>query len=241
MPINLDIFFNTNDANHNDAGTVQNRPSSTVKRKIYLNGGMSVKRKIYLNGGMSPRVRRRVFLGRGTVSRKIKAESLTLLDSVKCHRGQARQLVKSRRAKHLAMRRPKKQVRFDSSAKIHDGMSLENEHLQRLILDYWHKKQSLAILEELLRDHKHDELHMLVIKVQNLLQRMQHSGKKTTLLLPRGGGRAVKLSSSHIPHINQLLQYAIKVRDECIRWCKLSSDSVLDLVLQDVPEFDPDL
>jgi len=229
MPINLDLFFNQDDTDISCRDDLPNQPCSHA---------FSVKRRIYLNGGMSPSVRQKAVSRRGTVTRKLKPESFTLLDSVKCHRIQARQLVKSRRAKHLAMRRPKKQVRFHSSAKINDGMALANENLQRLVLDYWHKNQTLAILEELLRDHKQDELQMLVIKVQNLLQRMQDSGDKTTLLLPRGGGRAVKLSSSHIPHINQLLHYAIKVRNECISWCKEAS---LDLVLQDVPEFDPDL
>ena len=226
MPINLDLFFEQNNAGVSCEGDSPNQPCSRP---------ISVQRKIYLNGGVPTSVRTKTILRRDIVSRQLKPKAPTLGESVKCHRTQARQLAKSRRAKHLSMRRPKKHVRFDSSAKSHDGMSLANENMQRLVLDYWHKKQTLAILEELLRDHKQDALHLLVTKMQDLLQRMQRSGDRTTLLLPRGGGRAIKLSKSHIPHINQLLKYAIDVRNECIRRC------TLDLVLQDVPEFDADM
>ena len=121
------------------------------------------------------------------------------------HRAEASNLAKSRR-----------RVQFHLSVKKHDGISTANAHLDRVVYDF-SKRRNLDLLAELLRDSKHTDLNNLVIKLRDLLHRLGQSGSKSTFLLPRGGGRAIKLSKLHIPLANHLLQRAIQARDECMR------------------------
>merc|ERR1712032_1255333 len=165
---------------------------------------------------------------------------------VRKHRLEARKLAKSRRSNQLSMRR-KRRVRFHPSVKKHDGISTANAHLDRMINDFW-KKQNLYLLAELSRDSKHTDLNNLIIKLRDLLNRMRQAGDKHTILLPRGGGIAAKMSKRHIPYVNHLLQRAIQVRDECMRrnetnWTLLftrKTSDALGLVLDDVPDLDAD-
>ena len=114
-----------------------------------------------------------------------------------------------------------------------------------MIFDFW-QKQNVDLLVELSRDSKHTDLNNLVIKLRDLLQRMRQSGDKNTPILPRGGGRAGKMSKLHIPHVNHLLQRAIQVRYECVQhetilFIRQINDA---FGLDDVPDldngFDPD-
>merc|ERR1712032_212391 len=139
----------------------------------------------------------------------------TLKSCVRKHRLEARKLAKSRISDQLSMRR-KRRVRFHPSVKKHDGISTANAHLERVIYDFW-KKQKLDLLAELSRDSKHTDLNNLIIKLSDLLHRMRQSGDKNTVLLPRGGGTAAKMSKLHIPHVHYLLQSAIQVRGSCMR------------------------
>ena len=176
--------------------------------------------------------------------RWLKQKCSTLKSCVRKHRTQARKLAKSRRSNQLSMRRQRR-VRFHPSVKKHDGISTANAHLERVIHDFW-KNQNLNLLAELSRDSKHTDLNNLVIKLRDLLHRMRQSGDKNTILLPRGGGSAAKMSKLHIPHVNHLLQRAIQVRDECMRrhetllFTRKISDA-LGLVLEDVPDLDAGL
>jgi len=131
------------------------------------------------------------------------------------HRAEASNLAKSRRRKQLSMRRQRK-VQFHSSVKKHDGISTANAHLERVVYDFW-AKQNLDLLAELSRDSKHTDLNNLVIKLRDLLHRFRQPGNRSSLLLPRGGGKAIKMSKLHIPTVNDLLQRAIQARDECMR------------------------
>jgi len=184
-----------------------------------------------------------------TGRRQLKKQLCTAKENMNQHRINSRQLAKQRRAKQLLKRR--KQFRFASSAKTHDGISPENAQLQRLVLDFWSKDQSLDLLVELLDKLKQDDLSRLASNLTALLHRVkQCPGKASTALLPRGGGRAVKLSKAHIPHLSQLQTYTIKVRDECVRRCEAAAaaaasaaletdiDCDLDLFLLEVPDFD---
>jgi len=176
--------------------------------------------------------------------RRLKQKCPTLQSCVGKHRTEARKLAKSRRRNQLSMRRQKR-VRFHPSVKKHDGISTANAHLERVIFGFW-KNQNLDLLVELARNSKHTDLNNLVIKLRDLLHRIRQSGDNSTVLLPRGGGSAAKVSKLHIPHINHLLQRVIQVRDECMRryerllFTRQISDS-LGLVLEDVPDLDADL
>lgn len=180
-----------------------------------------------------------------TVSpRRLKQKCPTLQAGVTKHRMEARKLAKTRRNNQLRMRRQNR-VRFHSSVKTHDGISTANAHLERLIFDFW-KNQKLDLLVELSHNFRHNDLDNLVTSLRELVQRMRKAGDKTTILLPRGGGRAAKLSKLHFPHINHLLQRTIQVRNDCTRrhealfFTTKMTDS-FGLFLQDVPDLDDGL
>ena len=174
--------------------------------------------------------------------RWLKQKCSTLESCMAKHRKEARELAKSRKSNQLSMRR---RVQFHPSVKKHDGISTANAHLERVIKDFW-KNQTVDLLTELSRDSKNTELNNLVIKLRDLLQRMRQSGDKNAPILPRGGGRAGKMSKLHIPHVNHLLQRAIQVRYECVQhetilFIRQINDA---FGLDDVPDldngFDPD-
>ena len=174
--------------------------------------------------------------------RWLKQKCSTLESCMAKHRKEARQLAKSRKNNQLSMRR---RVQFHPSVKKHDGISTANAHLERVIKDFW-KKQNVDLLTELSRDSKNTELNNLVIKLRDLLHRMRQSGDKNTILLPRGGGRSIKLSKRHIPVVNNLLQSAIQARDECMcRHERLlstrKSSDALGLVPEVIEDVDDDL
>ena len=147
--------------------------------------------------------------------RPLKQKRSTLQSCIRKHRTQARKLAKSRRSNQLPLRRQRR-VRFHTSVKKHDGISTANAHLERVICDFCWKKQNLDLLSELSRDSKLTDLNNLVVKLYELLHRLRQSGDEKTVLLPRGGGYAVRMSKLYIPHIYHVLQNAIQVRDECM-------------------------
>ena len=110
----------------------------------------------------------------------------------------------------------RRQVRFHPSAKTHDGLSKENAQFEQLIQDFY-KNQKVDLLTKLSRDSKHTDVNNLVDKVRDLFKRIQQSGDKKTVLLPRGGGRTIKMSKEHLAYIEYLLLRVIQVRNECMR------------------------
>ena len=259
MPIKLNEMFNNDSHTYDDGVSGASKSPDGVMASCFGQESMSqpVTRKIFFSDtptrqlkqygvptmpSTSQPITRKLVFG-PTPTRQLKQKVSTLRSCIKRHRVQSRQLAKNRRVNHLAMRRQRqKRVHFHSSVKTHDGMDPANSNLQTLVLDYWKDKQSLQLLVQMLDKLKTNDLNMLAEKLEDLLRRMQLSGNMSTALLPHGGGRAVKLSKSHRPHIERLLQYTTKVRDECMRRCALIDRGYdCGLVLEDVPDFDADL
>jgi len=119
--------------------------------------------------------------------------------------------------KPSAKRKKAKQVRFHAAAKTHDGISVAQENLQKLVSGFCTRKPKIDLLMQLLHERKPNELKMLLFNLRDLIYRVERSPKGRAPLLGRGGGRGLTVARKNLPHLKKLFRATALVCKECMR------------------------
>ena len=101
----------------------------------------------------------------------------------------------------------KKRVQFHCSAKAWDGPREEHVRLERLAVEFWGKRPSTAVLDELVNDVNESMLLKLRNLVMDAIERVNQSkNTKGTQLVPGGGGKhGIRLKACNVPHAKLLI------------------------------------
>lgn len=113
----------------------------------------------------------------------------------------------------------RKRVSFHRSTKTHDGLAPAQEHLQRLVSNYYQPKPTLDLLVQMLHHQRDGELRTLLVNLRNAIFRVAQSANGKAPLLQKGGGSGVVLRRANLPRLKRLFHATEKVYKECLR-CK---------------------
>lgn len=146
-------------------------------------------------------------------------ESSTYSDASLCGDFKRRECI-DRTGRQRTVKKKSKNLRvsFHPSAKSWDGVCTATHNLQNLVWDFWTKRSCAHVLDGLISDRKFGEICALHDGLEQAIQRIKHlDSRKCTPLSPRGGGKAIMLSLSHLPYIVRLHSATKYARDECYR------------------------
>lgn len=97
-----------------------------------------------------------------------------------------------------------KQVRFAPDTKTHDGLRLDNDQFNSMILNFF-KAPIITNVDQIPKGPN----HLFRTYTDDLIRRI-HARKRATPVLPGGGGGCVKVSHTHVPYLKSLLSWLAK-------------------------------